>query len=258
VHKEVLDNVIWGSDDKPDWKIVRDLLAKEGWISKPQMVKLLRQSINVFKSEPNMVQIEEPVCVVGDLHGQYYDLLNMLTKAGDPGSNLNYLFLGDYVDRGIMGIECMVLLLSIKINYPKTVQILRGNHESRNMTEAFTFKEEVQEAYDEDVYELFMELFDTLPVACLVAKKYLAMHGGISPDLKKLEQIQEFNRFEEVPLDGIFCDLVWSDPMDDEEATTGTFTENNERECSNYFGKKPVKKLLKRNKLISIFRGHQV
>lgn len=111
----------------------------------------------------------------------------MLTKAGDPGSSLNYLFLGDYVDRGIMGVECMILLLSIKINYPKTVMILRGNHESRNMTEAFTFKEEVQEAYDEDVYELFMELFDTFPVACLVAKKYLAMHGGISPDLKKLE-----------------------------------------------------------------------
>lgn len=103
-----------------------------------------------------------------------------------------------------------------------------------------------------------MELFDTLPIACLVAKKYLAMHGGISPDLKKLEQINEINRFEEVPLDGIFCDLVWADPMDDDQAIVGTFSENNERECSNYFGKKPVKKLLKRNKLISIFRGHQV
>mmetsp|Transcript_33234 Transcript_33234/g.23971 ORF Transcript_33234/g.23971 Transcript_33234/m.23971 type:complete len:141 (+) Transcript_33234:352-774(+) len=140
----------------------------------------------------------------------------MLTKAGDPANNLNYLFLGDYVDRGIMGIECVILLLAIKINFPKTIQLLRGNHESRNMTEAFTFKDEVQEAYDEDVYELFMELFDTLPIACLVAKKYLAMHGGISPDLKKLEQINELNRFEEVPLDGIFCDLVWADPMDDD------------------------------------------
>ncbi len=142
----------------------------------------------MLKLEPNLAQIDEPICVVGDLHGQYFDMLNMIQKAGEPGS-INYLFLGDYVDRGILGIEVVLFLISLKLNEPKTVVLLRGNHESRNMTEAFTFREEVLERFDLEVYDLFMETFDALPVAALIAKKYLAMHGGISPDLQKLEQI---------------------------------------------------------------------
>ncbi len=142
----------------------------------------------MLKLEPNLAQIDEPICVVGDLHGQYFDMLNMIQKAGEPGT-INYLFLGDYVDRGILGIEVVLFLISLKLNEPKTVVLLRGNHESRNMTEAFTFREEVLERFDLEVYDLFMETFDALPVAALIAKKYLAMHGGISPDLQKLEQI---------------------------------------------------------------------
>lgn len=99
-------------------------------------------ALQMFSAEANLVQIEEPICVVGDIHGQYADLLNMISKAGEPGS-LNYLFLGDYVDRGIFGIEVCILLFSIKLNFPKNVVLLRGNHESRNMTETFTFRDEV-------------------------------------------------------------------------------------------------------------------
>ncbi len=140
------------------------------------------------------MSIDEPICVVGDLHGQYFDMLNMISKAGEPGS-INYLFLGDYVDRGVLGIEVVLLLFAIKLNEPKSVVLLRGNHESRNMTEAFTFREEVIDKYDVETYDYFMEVFDALPIAALVAKKYLAMHGGISPELSKLEQINAVNRF---------------------------------------------------------------
>ena len=181
----------------------------------------------------------------------------MLNKAGDP-AKLNYLFLGDYVDRGIFGLECMVLLVAIKLNHPKGFILLRGNHESRNMTESFTFREEVISRFDNEVYEAFMDLFDALPISCLVDDKYLAMHGGISPELENIEQINQVKRFQEIPLDGLFCDLMWADPMKDEVAKHGEFEDNPERECSNYFGKKPVKKLLRANKLMSIFRGHQV
>ena len=211
----------------------------------------------IFKDEPNLVRIPEPVVVVGDIHGQYYDLVHMLNKAGDP-KKLNYLFMGDYVDRGIFGLECIMLLVAIKINYPKNFILLRGNHESRNMTESFTFREEVISRYDVQVYEAFMELFDALPISCVVDEKYLAMHGGISPELNMIDEINAVNRFQEIPLDGLFCDLMWADPMKDENAKHGDFNDNPERECSNYFGKKPVKKLLKQNKLMSIFRGHQV
>ena len=98
--------------------------------------------IENLEKEPNLCNIEEPIVIVGDIHGQYYDLCHMLDKAGSP-DKINYLFLGDYVDRGIYGVEVMLLLMAIKINYPKNVIILRGNHESRNMTENFTFRDEV-------------------------------------------------------------------------------------------------------------------
>ena len=118
----------------------------------------------------------------------------MLNKAGDP-EDLNYLFLGDYVDRGIYGLECMLLLTAIKINYPKSFILLRGNHESRNMTESFTFRSEVITRFDNEVYEAFMDLFDALPISCLVDEKYLTMHGGISPELENIEQINRVKRF---------------------------------------------------------------
>lgn len=255
VNKAVDDSLLFPDGSKPDWKLLEEFMSKEGPILKSQVMKILSAGTAILKEEPNLVRIPEPVVVVGDIHGQYYDLVHMLNKAGDP-SKLNYLFLGDYVDRGIFGLECMVLLVAIKINYPKKFILLRGNHESRNMTESFTFREEVISRFDNEVYDAFMDLFDSLPISCLVDEKYLAMHGGISPELKMVDEINQVKRFQEIPLDGLFCDLMWADPMKDEVAKHGEFNDNPERECSNYFGKKPVKKLLRANRLMSIFRGH--
>ena len=130
------------SGEVPDWKLLEEFMSREGPLLKPQVMKIIKMGLDIFKREPNLIRIPEPVVVVGDIHGQYYDLVHMLNKAGDPGS-FNYLFLGDYVDRGIFGLECMVLLIAIKINFPKKFVLLRGNHESRNMTDSFTFRLEV-------------------------------------------------------------------------------------------------------------------
>ena len=116
-------------------------------MTKTQCKSILELVIKTFKNEPNLVIIDEPVCVVGDIHGQYFDLLHMFTQAGEPPS-INYLFLGDYVDRGILGIEVCLLLFALKLNYPKSIMLLRGNHESRAMTETFTFRLEVLDRYD--------------------------------------------------------------------------------------------------------------
>jgi len=146
VNKALEDSLLFSKnkagDEVPNWKLLEEFLSKEGPILRTQVMKIISMGIAVFKKEPNLIKIPEPVVVVGDIHGQFYDLVHMINKAGDP-SNLNYLFLGDYVDRGIFGLECMVLLISIKINFPKKFVLLRGNHESRNMTESFTFREEV-------------------------------------------------------------------------------------------------------------------
>lgn len=113
----------------PNYKLLKEFMSKEGPLLKTQVIKLLRMGIDILKREPNLVRIAEPIVVVGDIHGQYYDLVHMLNKAGDP-SEINYLFMGDYVDRGIFGLECVMLLVAMKINYPKNFVMLRGNHES--------------------------------------------------------------------------------------------------------------------------------
>ncbi len=105
-------------------------------------MRILKEVMKRLREEPNLVKVEEPVCVVGDIHGQYFDLIHIFDKAGYPSSKLNYLFLGDYVDRGVSGIEVCMLLFSLKLNEPKHTTLLRGNHESRNMTESFTFRKE--------------------------------------------------------------------------------------------------------------------
>lgn len=94
------------------------------------------------------------------------------------------------------------------------------------MTEMFTFRDEVLSHYDLEVYELFMETFDQLPISALIASKYLAMHGGISPDLQFLDQLDTVQRFREIPLEGMMCDLMWADPMKDEDANHGDWELN--------------------------------
>ena len=136
------------------------------------------------------------------------------------GENCKLLFLGDYVDRGRFSIEVLIYLFCLKINFPYDVELLRGNHESRAMTEHFTFREEVLTKYDEDIdlYDLFMEAFDAMPLVADVNGDYLCMHGGISPHMERLEDINNIQRFKEPPLEGFFTDLLWSDPCDDKVA----------------------------------------
>jgi serine/threonine-protein phosphatase 2B catalytic subunit len=168
------------------------------------------------------------------------------------------LFLGDYVDRGSYSIEVCIFLYSLKINYPNEIIMLRGNHESRAMTEHFTFREEVLRKYDgdEEVYEMFIESFESMPIAADVNGDYLCMHGGISPELETVEDINKINRFVEPPLQGFLCDLLWSDPCQDKEARHHKFSKNVERECSFKFGLEPVKHILKKNNFLSIIRAH--
>ena len=170
------------------------------------------------------------------------------------------LFLGDYVDRGNFSIEVLIFLYSLKLNFPNEIIMLRWNHESRAMTEHFTFRQEVLKKYDgdQDLYELFIETFEAMPIAADVNGDYLCMHGGISPDLNTLEDINKINRFIEPPLSGFLCDLLWSDPGADKEARTLKFAKNVERECSFRFGLEPVKQILKNNNFLSIIRAHQV
>lgn len=147
----------------PDWKALRDHMTKEGRISKEHCHQILNDSLSMLKKEPNLLKLKDPVTVVGDIHGQFYDFVKLLDVGGDP-ENTKYLFLGDYVDRGSFSVEVVLLVYAIKLNYPKTVFLLRGNHECRQMTAFFNFRIEVLTKYDEETYNLFMDTFDVLPI----------------------------------------------------------------------------------------------
>ena len=185
-------------------------------------MELINAATKIMRQEPNVVKIKEPVIIVGDIHGQYYDLIHMFEKVVDKRQlpKTNMLFLGDYVDRGLYSIEVCIFLFALKVCYPQEIKLLRGNHESRSMTEHFTFREEVLQKYDgdESIYELFIESFEAMPISADVNGDYLCMHGGISPELQTVEDVNKIDRHIEPPLSGFLCDLLWSDPCGDKEA----------------------------------------
>merc|ERR1719272_2642276 len=146
------------------------------------LLEIIKETSALFEAEPNLLKLTDPITVVGDIHGQYFDLLKLLEVGGMPGVT-QYLFLGDYVDRGSFSVEVVALLYAIKIKHPKRVRMLRGNHECRQMTSFFNFREECEYKYDINIYNAVMESFDNLPLAATINGKFLAVHGGISPEL---------------------------------------------------------------------------
>ena len=150
------------------------------------------------------------------------------------------------------------MLLSLKISKPKEIVMLRGNHECRQLTSYFNFRQECLVKYNQDVYDRIMTLFDNLPLACLVNGKFLCIHGGISHELRSLEDIKKLDRFKEIPKSGLLCDLVWADPVDNQNGAMNTLIKPNDvRGCSYVFGYELTKGFLDKNKLISVIRAHE-
>ena len=213
---------------------------------------LIDKSLTIIKEQKMLVELEAPLHVCGDIHGQYYDLLRIFEHCGYP-DDYNYLFLGDYVDRGKQSLETVCLLLCYKIKYPDKVTLLRGNHESSVTNRIYGFYDECKRRYNVKLWKNFTDLFNYLPVAALIDDKILCMHGGLSPDLKSIQNIQEISRPTDIPDTGLLCDLLWSDP--DKEATD---YDENDRGVSVIFGEKVVIDFNKKNDLDLIIRAHQV
>ena len=213
---------------------------------------LIDKSLKIIKEQKMLVELEAPLHVCGDIHGQYYDLLRIFEHCGYP-DDYNYLFLGDYVDRGKQSLETVCLLLCYKIKYPDKVTLLRGNHESSVTNRIYGFYDECKRRYNVKLWKNFTELFNYLPVAALIDDKILCMHGGLSPDLKSIQNIQDISRPTDIPDTGLLCDLLWSDP--DKEAND---YDENDRGVSVIFGEKVVIDFNKKNDLDLIIRAHQV
>ncbi|OAG31726.1 serine/threonine-protein phosphatase PP1 catalytic subunit [Nematocida displodere] len=241
-------------------KIIEQLLkAKQSKSSTPRInlsesdIKYLcNKGREIFMQQPMLLEMEAPIKICGDIHGQYPDLLRIFECGGHPPES-NYLFLGDYVDRGKQSLETICLLLAYKIKYPDNFFILRGNHECASINRIYGFYEECKDRYTYKIWKKFTETFNCMPVAALVDGKIFCMHGGLSPDLQSLNQIRTIQRPTDVPDSGLLCDLLWSDP-DREVAKWG----ENDRGVSFTFGAAVVDEFLKKHDLDLICRAHQV
>ena len=198
------------------------------------------------------LELEPPITVCGDTHGQYPDLLRLFDIGGFPPET-NYIFLGDYVDRGKQSIETICLLLAYKIKYEENFFLLRGNHESASINRIYGFYDECKKRYNLKLWKLFTDCFNSLPIAACIDDKILLMHGGLSPELTSLDQLRKIIRPTDIPEEGMLCDLVWSDP-DPNCKLWGA----NDRGVSVVFGQRILEKFLNKNDLDLLCRAHQV
>ncbi|ELP90051.1 serine/threonine protein phosphatase 2A catalytic subunit alpha isoform, putative [Entamoeba invadens IP1] len=206
----------------------------------------------ILLNEPNVIKVEYPITICGDLHGQFHDFKEVFNIGGRL-PDTNYLFLGDFVDRGFHSIETASLVVALKVRYPHRVFLLRGNHESRQITQIYGFYDESIKKYgSSDAWQILTNLFDCLPLAAVIDQRYFCVHGGLSPSLKKIDQISMLNRVREVPHEGPMCDLLWSDP----EEKIGW--EKSPRGAGFIFGKDASDQFNQINGTEIIVRAHQM
>ncbi|KAI1173681.1 serine/threonine-protein phosphatase 2B catalytic subunit [Nemania sp. FL0916] len=243
---------------KPNIAFLKQHFYREGRLTEEQALWIIKTGTELLRQEPNLLEMDAPITVCGDVHGQYYDLMKLFEVGGDPAET-RYLFLGDYVDRGYFSIECVLYLWSLKIHYPQTLWLLRGNHECRHLTDYFTFKLECKHKYSEAIYTACMDSFCALPLAAIMNKQFLCIHGGLSPELHTLDDLRNINRFREPPTQGLMCDILWADPLEDfgQEKSNEFFMHNHVRGCSYFFSYHAACTFLEKNNLLSIIRAHE-
>ena len=257
---DINDNKIENQNNDSIYKIIKKLKkARRGSIYQELTIKedecdyVIDKSYEIFQKEESLLKIKAPLYICGDIHGQYYDLLRVFDILNYPPQS-TFLFLGDYVDRGKQSLECLLLLLCLKIQYPDKIFLLRGNHECEALNKIYGFYDECKRRLSIKCFKKITNLFNMMPISALINENILCMHGGLSKDLQNIEQINKILRPTDIPNEGLLCDLLWSDPN---ESLTEDFGPN-ERNISVTFSKDYVKNFVEKNNLDLICRAHQV
>ncbi|XP_016985960.1 serine/threonine-protein phosphatase PP-Y [Drosophila rhopaloa] len=213
---------------------------------------LIQKTCSVITRQPMLLELNAPVKICGDIHGQFTDLLRIFRACGFPPKS-NYLFLGDYVDRGKRSLETICLLFAYKVKYPQNFFLLRGNHECAGISRIYGFFDEVKRRHTVRLWQSFTDCFNWLPVAAVVGERIFCCHGGLSPYLRRLKEIQLLRRPTDIPDEGILCDLLWAD-LNHLSDGWG----HNDRGVSFTFDETIVRGFLKAHDLDLMVRAHEV
>lgn len=225
--------------------------------------ELLEAFIAIMPPNAQPLMVKSPVIFVGDTHGQLDVVVEIIEKFGLP-SDTQYLFLGDYVDRGLYSVETFLLVCALKVRYPANVHVLRGNHESAESPPT-DFRLECEAKFSNKwVWSRFARAFDHLPFAAIVDNSMLCVHGGLAYGLRIVE-LKKHPFPCPIPSEGMLNELVLNDPTD----TNAGWCPNDDRNCNDpssptdetrvkCFGHKPLNNFLLRNKLIALIRAHEM
>jgi len=227
-------------------------LKKGECLPEGQLRKVCELVKYILLEESNVHPVSSPVIVCGDIHGQFFDLQELFRTGGEIPEK-NYIFMGDFVDRGFNSVETFQLLLCLKAMYPSNITLLRGNHESRQITQIYGFYDECIRKYgNANPWKYCTEVFDSLNLAAIIDGRILCVHGGLSPDINTIDQIRVINRMQEIPQEGPFADLMWSDPEDIQTWCVSP------RGAGYLFGAKVSSQFSHINSLDLICRAHQL
>ncbi|ORX90653.1 putative phospho protein phosphatase [Basidiobolus meristosporus CBS 931.73] len=226
-------------------------------IHKKYSYQILLAAKKIFKEMPSLVDVSIPedatLTVCGDVHGQFYDLLNIFELNGKPSPTNIYLFNGDFVDRGSFSLEVIFTLLAYRWLYPGALFMTRGNHETIDMNKVYGFEGEVKSKFSETMFKLFTETFNVLPLAHVVQNKIFVVHGGLfSRDNVTLDEIRKIDRFSQPGHEGLMCEMLWSDPQP--QMGRGP----SKRGVGLQFGPDVTENFLKTNDLDLVIRSHEV
>lgn len=229
-----------------------NLLKQGKHVTEETVYSLCLKSQELLMAEANVTHVDTPVTICGDIHGQLHDLLTLFKKSGGA-EKTRYIFLGDFVDRGFYSLESFLLLICYKLKYPDRITLIRGNHETRQITKVYGFYDEIMRKYgNSNVWRYCCEVFDYLSLGAIIDNDIFCVHGGLSPDISTIDEIRAIDRKQEVPHEGAMCDLLWSDPDEVEKWSLSP------RGAGFLFGKNEVDQFLHTNNVELIARAHQL
>lgn len=221
------------------------------YIPQQYIEDLCKSVTEIFLAEESILSLAPPITVCGDTHGQFTDTIRIFDVVGNLPDQ-QYLFLGDYVDRGSQSIENIIFLLTLKVLYPDRIFLLRGNHETEEISTVYGLRDECIKRYGFGIYSMLLTVFEAMPFSALIADKIFCVHGGISSGKCDIETLKAVKRPLDLNTSTVITDLLWSDPNDEVQGF-----QSSPRGVSNLFGQNEAEKFLKANNLSMIIRSHE-